>query len=1034
MRVCFAFAFAAALFIVPSDSARAQTSASDGPGMQIILPPRPAATTLTAAPASADFYVRQWTGALCASAPTGEEDSVGGEIKTCVVPPDAAVSVGVVFAPFDGNCENRNRVRASPTTCGNCLPTHALDESNNCRPLVNCDLENKILLNLHECGKCKDGFNDIATSGTCVANKICADEFRAQTNDATCGKCLPTHAEDDSQTCRPRINCDAENKVQASPYECGGCESGHNDIATPGTCVADADCPGLNRNQASKTTCGTCVADHNDLHDPGTTSVCAADADCAGMFRTRTDAATCGDCVADYSEADGNCKPHLNCAQLHRAATANLAVCGNCLNTHTDVGGTCVENENCAGQNREQTGATCGGCLSQHTEINGACLPNVDCNLRNRAQTNAAQCGDCFPTHAPLVTDADGTGVCQERVNCATRNRVQTNPYTCGDCADGFNNIALPQFCVENADCSLVFRAQMDDATCGDCLPTHAPDDSNNCRERTNCDAENKVNKTPFTCEGCKSGFNDLAVSGTCVANEVCADEFRTQTDDATCGECLPTHAEDDSKTCRPRVNCDPENKVQKNPYTCEGCKDDFNDIATPGTCVADADCPGLNRMRTNAATCGSCVADHNDLHDPGTTSACAMDADCAGMFRTRTDAATCGNCIADHSEVNGECMPNLNCAQLHRATTTNPAVCGNCLDTHTDTDGTCVENEDCAGQNREQTGATCGDCLSQHTEIDGSCLPNVDCSLQSRTQTNAAQCGDCLPTHHDADETAGYDCRLRLTCADDNKEQTNPYTCGDCKSGFNDIAVSGTCAENADCAPLFRTQTNDATCGNCLPTHADADDGPEYDCRPRVNCDAQNKVNETPFTCEDGCKDGFNDIAVSGTCVENADCASEFRVQTNAMTCGGCLPDYHDADESPTVYDCRAERITAEEVAADCAAAGGVFNGVDNNGVVHGDDTFTGSGTFILKLNPVRVDVSNPVNYCYRPNSDIAQSCYSIRPGFAVPQGADLRDGYADGIDHSKTCDSVHSACDSTAGKTERIAGNELSGCVDSE
>ena len=144
--------------------------------------------------------------------------------------------------------------------------------------------------------------------------------------------------------------------------------------------------------------------------------------------------------------------------------------------------------------------------------------------------------------------------------------------------------------------------------------------------------------------------------------------------------------------------------------------------------------------------------------------------------------------------------------------------------------------------------------------------------------------------------------------------------------------------------------------------------------------------------------------------------CDDENKIQTNLYTCGGCKNGFHDLATPGT---CVPQRITAAEVADDCEAVNGLFYGVNNSGVeING-------GTDIVN------GAANPVNYCWSPNSDSAGTCYSLRPGFSVPPGSDLRDDDGDAIDLSAVCDTVHPECDSAAGHEERIAGNELSGCV---
>ena len=129
------FAVAAALLcatcagavLFNADDARAQTSVSPppedavAPAVQIVAPAQSFDTVVTVAPASSGFYVKAWTGSACASAPTGEDDAVGGESKTCEVPAETAVSVGVVFAPVRDCANEKREPGASVSACGDSL-------------------------------------------------------------------------------------------------------------------------------------------------------------------------------------------------------------------------------------------------------------------------------------------------------------------------------------------------------------------------------------------------------------------------------------------------------------------------------------------------------------------------------------------------------------------------------------------------------------------------------------------------------------------------------------------------------------------------------------------------------------------------------------------------------------------------------------------------------------------------------------------------------------------------------------------------
>ena len=274
---------------------------------------------------------------------------------------------------------------------------------------------------------------------------------------------------------------------------------------------------------------------------------------------------------------------------------------------------------------------------------------------------------------------------------------------------------------------------------------------------------------------------------------------------------------------------------------------------------------------------------------------------------------------------------------------------------------------------------------------------------------TTATTCGDCLETHADADDGPGHDCRLRVNCENENKGQMNPYTCEPgCLSGFNDLETAGTCVTDEDCGAVFRKQTDGATCGNCLDSHVDADDGPEYDCRERADCENENKDDgENAYTCGE-CKDGFNDFATSGTCVANT-CVGDNVVQKTATECA-CENGYYDPDGAAsdgTGLNCVPKRITLADLQSACSRSSEPF------------------GSFAL----------SPAvgSYCYflhHPN----RNCFVLNDGVVVQAGTQIRaeahvakhdfGGYPAGL-----CDAVYPACDSDIGEVN-MDGHLLSGC----
>ena len=534
--------------------------------------------------------------------------------------------------------------------------------------------------------------------------------------------------------------------------------------------------------------------------------------------------------------------------------------------------------------------------------------------------------------------------------------------------------------------------------TCGDCLETHADADDGpgyDCRLRVTCDPGTEEQTNPYTCD-CKSGFNDLDTPGTCVENTVCANQFREQTNDATCGNCLDTHAPDESDVCQERVTCDDENKVQMNPYTCEpGCKTGFNELETAGTCVANVVCSGENIVQKTDAEC-ACADGHYDPDggDPDGTglncvpkritladlqSACSRGSEPFGPLTELSPGAGLPHVGSYCYFVPNPNLPDRDCFVLNDGVVIQA--------------GTRLRGEGHLNGVSDFGGYPAGLCDAVYPACDSDIGEvNIDGHLLSGCHVTDASCGGIVSGGIANDDGSACECDPA------SHEGTFPV----CTAITGTRTVSVSISDNGVVV---------ATVGGTIVAEGGSADFPGL---AAVTFIATPTVGYYVSAWTGDC-DGPGDVGVDGvttteTCVLNPGTAD---VEAGATFTG--------------ITD--NQRITAAEVAEDCAAAGGHLHGVNNDGTLSPHNTQ--GGTYYAF--PGGFESNHPINVCFIGGRD--GRCYSVRPGFVpIPADATLYSYYNDeaSIPLSATCDNRYPDC-AAQGKTERIPGNELSGCVDS-
>ena len=205
-----------------------------------------------------------------------------------------------------------------------------------------------------------------------------------------------------------------------------------------------------------------------------------------------------------------------------------------------------------------------------------------------------------------------------------------------------------------------------------------------------------------------------------------------------------------------------------------------------------------------------------------------------------------------------------------------------------------------------------------------------ADCGTESRVRLTASECGGCLPTHYDADDGAGYDCRVNVVCdlplTDDDNNSATPCvvtakTCGDAHSDLVpsadrtrcerpvSVSASGTGGAVSATWSGLPNPVGDGAAGQAPRTAgivftATPADGNYYVSRWTGNCDGNSSATTGADDSDGGvaktCEVAAGDPAVVAgaefSMVRN--CGSENRKEADGVSvCGTCADDYEDVD-----------------------------------------------------------------------------------------------------------------------------------------
>ena len=227
-----------------------------------------------------------------------------------------------------------------------------------------------------ECGGCKNPtWNPIGDGGECVAPVRCWDDSTAAT-EAECPEepqieCWDGEIVNDESKCSqepPKVDCAAQNKVQKTPYECGGC------------------LPNFELNPDSQ----ECEEPEEDPNN------------CAAQGKTLNEDKSCGECTEEgwTSEGPGEpCKAPQECNAETATKTVNLTETipfGDPLpdpvTTYEDDGTQCVATTTTYVQEPDPNGTVCGDGKAPEVE-GGECVECPEWSQYENASSLAA-CGE----------------------------------------------------------------------------------------------------------------------------------------------------------------------------------------------------------------------------------------------------------------------------------------------------------------------------------------------------------------------------------------------------------------------------------------------------------------------------------------------------------------------------------------------------------------------------------------------------------------------------------------------------------------
>ena len=334
-----------------------------------------------------------------------------------------------------------------------------------------------------------------------------------------------------------------------------------------------------------------------------------------------------------------------NCPFGSPSADWKTCVCPN-TEDYSQVGQFCVENASCEEQNRIRISAhQCGGCAANFTEAGGECRQNRNCAAENReSSVNAYECGGCvagyrtfsrfegrdFVNYCRRDLRMNGDAVAAHCPGAGGEPHVVISKISAAGLGDQvgqlceFPSSGGKESCYglnyerPGADASVLYKLAL---TGGQ----HALGDQISANTRFCDDAY------PVCSEASDGGIGYVKRDGNPLKGCVCPAQHVAQqlvgggsacrfdcmgvrnrengAELSTCGACLSLYVEDElgGEACQLAADCESENRLRINEYTCGGCLANYG-VDDDGKCQAETACPA-GRLQLTPYQCGRCAA-----------------------------------------------------------------------------------------------------------------------------------------------------------------------------------------------------------------------------------------------------------------------------------------------------------------------------------------------------------------------------------------------------------------------------------------
>ena len=334
-----------------------------------------------------------------------------------------------------------------------------------------------------------------------------------------------------------------------------------------------------------------------------------------------------------------------NCPFGSPSADWKTCVCPN-TEDYSQVGQFCVENASCEEQNRIRISAhQCGGCAANFTEAGGECRQNRNCAAENReSSVNAYECGGCVAGYRTFSRFED-----RDFVNYCRRDLRMNGDAVAAHCpgAGGETHAVISKISAAGlgdqvgrlcefpsgggkescyglnyerpgADASVLYKLDLTGGqhALGDQIPanTRFCDDAYPVCSEASDGGIGYVKRDGNPLKGCVCPAQHVAqqlVGGGSACRFDCMG-VRNRENGAelsTCGACLSLYVEDElgGEACQLAADCESENRLRINEYTCGGCLANYG-VDDDGKCQAETVCPA-GRLQLTPYECGRCAA-----------------------------------------------------------------------------------------------------------------------------------------------------------------------------------------------------------------------------------------------------------------------------------------------------------------------------------------------------------------------------------------------------------------------------------------